>query len=65
MVENSEGNPMFLQNLFHFFSPAAAERRARYRQVFFELEQMTARELDELGIRRCDIPRIARESAVI
>jgi len=54
---------MFLQNIFHFFSPAAAARRARYRQVFFELEQMTARELDELGIRRCDIPRIARESA--
>jgi uncharacterized protein YjiS (DUF1127 family) len=24
---------------------------------------MTARDLDDLGIRRCDIPRIARESA--
>jgi uncharacterized protein YjiS (DUF1127 family) len=44
------------------FSPAAAARRARYRQVFFELEHMSARELDELGIRRCDIARIARES---
>jgi uncharacterized protein YjiS (DUF1127 family) len=54
-----------LYSLTHLdvFSPAAAERRARYRQVFFELEHMTARELTELGIRRCDIPRIARESA--
>jgi len=54
---------MSFHNLFRFFSPAAAQRRARYRQVFFELEHMTARELAELGIRRCDIPRIARESA--
>lgn len=56
---------MSLQNIFRFFSPAAAERRARYRQVCFELEHMSARELDELGIRRCDIPRVARESAAI
>lgn len=53
---------MFLSKLSRFFSADAAERRARYRQVFSELQQMTARDLDDLGIRRCDIPRIARES---
>lgn len=53
---------MFFSNLSRFFGPAAAERRARYRQVLCELQQMTARDLDDLGIRRCDIPRIARES---
>jgi uncharacterized protein YjiS (DUF1127 family) len=47
------------------FSPAAAQRRARYRQELFELDHITARELAELGIRRCDIPRIARDSALI
>ena len=46
-----------------FLSPAARARRARYRRTLGELEQMSARELAELGLHRCDIRRVAREAA--
>jgi uncharacterized protein YjiS (DUF1127 family) len=38
-------------------------RRALYRQTFVELSTLTDRDLADLGFARCDIPRIARDSA--
>lgn len=46
-----------------FLSCTARARRARYRQVRAELERMSPRELEELGLRRCDIHRVARDTA--
>lgn len=40
----------------------AAERSAKYRSVMFELSELTDRELNDIGISRTDIRRIARES---
>lgn len=34
-----------------------------YRQTYNELSALSARELDDLGIARCDIRRIALEAA--
>ena len=45
-----------------YFSAESRARRARYNQVF-ELGLMTDRELNDIGIARCDIHRIAREAA--
>jgi len=47
-----------------YFSPKARARRARYERTLSELERMNARELSELGLRRCDIRRVARENAL-
>jgi len=47
-----------------YFSPQARARRARYERTLSELERMDARELSELGLRRCDIRRVARENAL-
>lgn len=38
-------------------------RRAVYLQTRHELSMLTDRDLADLGIARCDIPRIARSSA--
>lgn len=38
-------------------------RRAAYLQSYRELDALSPRELDDLGIRRADIDAIARESA--
>ncbi|WP_340115504.1 DUF1127 domain-containing protein [Pelagibius sp. 7325] len=46
-----------------WFSPQARARRARYERTLSELGRMDDRELSELGLRRCDIRRIARENA--
>ena len=35
----------------------------RYREVARELSSMSDRDLSDIGINRCDIGRIARESA--
>jgi uncharacterized protein YjiS (DUF1127 family) len=40
---------------------AATERRAKYHSVMFELSELTDRELNDIGISRADIRRIARE----
>lgn len=34
----------------------------KYRQTYHELMQLSGRELADVGIRRSDIPTIARES---
>ncbi|MCG7522283.1 DUF1127 domain-containing protein [Ruegeria sp. Ofav3-42] len=42
------------------------EARARaneYQRTYSELQRLTNRELDDIGIRRCDIADIAREHA--
>jgi uncharacterized protein YjiS (DUF1127 family) len=35
-------------------------RRSRYKRTFAELSRMTDHELNDIGIARYDIPRIAR-----
>ncbi|WP_170467587.1 DUF1127 domain-containing protein [Ruegeria arenilitoris] len=35
--------------------------RAQYNQTYSELQGLTDRELDDIGVRRCDIKDIARE----
>lgn len=40
---------------------ADAERRAAYRQTRRELSSLSDRELDDLGLSRWDIDRVARE----
>ncbi len=47
-----------------YFSPKARARRARYERTLNELGRMNDRELGELGLRRCDIRRVARENAL-
>ena len=42
--------------------PALTEWRRR-RRVLRELEALSDRELTELGLFRCDVPRLAREAA--
>ena len=42
------------------------ENRARaseYNRTYTELQRLSTRELDDIGIRRCDIADIAREHA--
>jgi len=34
----------------------------QYKQTVKELHRLTNRELSDIGISRCDIPRIARET---
>ena len=41
---------------------AAQRRRKSYRNTVFELSQLSDRDLSDLGIARCDIRRLARES---
>ena len=41
---------------------AAHRRRKSYRNTVFELSQCSDRDLSDLGIARCDIRRLARES---
>ena len=45
----------------------AAARRGRreQRRIYRELDAYTDRELDEIGVRRADIPVIAREHPVL
>ena len=43
-----------IKSIKHFFYIRMIEK---------ELSQMSDRELDDIGICRCDIPRIAREDA--
>lgn len=38
-------------------------RWRHYRQTLAELERLSDRELADIGMFRCDLPRIARESA--
>ncbi|WP_108861242.1 MULTISPECIES: DUF1127 domain-containing protein [unclassified Ruegeria] len=35
--------------------------RAQYDQTYSELQSLTDRELDDIGVRRCDIKDIARD----
>ena len=46
-------------------SAAAWEARREQRRVYRELDAYTDRELDEIGLRRADIPVIAREHPVL
>lgn len=50
---------------FRFFSAEARARHARYTQAVFELETMSERELNDIGIHRADIRRVAREAAAL
>jgi uncharacterized protein YjiS (DUF1127 family) len=44
---------------------AAREARREQRRIYRELDAYTDRELDEIGVRRADIPVIAREHPVL
>ena len=46
-----------------YFSAESRARRAQYEQAVFELEQMSDRDLADIGLFRCDIRRVAREAA--
>lgn len=64
-----QGGSVFADALYRltglgWFSPEARARRARYERTLSELERMDDRELGELGLRRCDIRRVARENAL-
>lgn len=39
----------------------ARARAAEYQRTYSELQRLSNRELDDIGIRRCDIADIARE----
>jgi uncharacterized protein YjiS (DUF1127 family) len=41
----------------------AIRRRVEYARTLDELNQLTDRELNDLGFSRCDLRRIAREAA--
>lgn len=48
------------------FIERVKENRARaneYNRTYTELQRLSTRELDDIGIRRCDIADIAREHA--
>ncbi len=38
-------------------------RAAEYRRTYRELQSLSNRELDDIGVRRCDIADIARDHA--
>ena len=42
---------------------SARARAAEYQRTYSELQRLSNRELDDIGIRRCDIADIAREHA--
>jgi uncharacterized protein YjiS (DUF1127 family) len=42
---------------------AAIKRYLKYRNTVYELNQLTSRDLRDLGIARCDIEFIARKHA--
>jgi len=52
-----------ISEFFGGLAQSVAEARAIER-VFNELNDLSQRELDDLGIARSDIPRIARQSVV-
>jgi uncharacterized protein YjiS (DUF1127 family) len=39
------------------------DRQTRVQKTVYELNQLTDRELSDLGISRCDIDRVAKEAA--
>lgn len=56
----SQGGKSLLRSIANYF-----ERRAVYNETLRELSMKTDRELGDLGIRRLDMERIAREAAAI
>ena len=42
---------------------AWAKERRSYKQAVFELNELSDRDLADIGIARCDIPAVAREAA--
>ena len=42
---------------------SAVKRYLKYRETMYELSRLTRRDLQDLGIQRCDIEFIARNSA--
>lgn len=57
-------NALYRLTGLEWFSPAARACRTRYERTLSELGRMDDRELSELGLRRCDIRRVARETAL-
>ncbi|SFR31421.1 protein of unknown function [Yoonia tamlensis] len=63
-IQTVAGNSVLrmIANAFAAFKAAAAQR-AVYRQVFTELENMTDRDLADIGIARGDITAVATKAA--
>ena len=51
-----------MSNIVDKISSAVGQWR-RYRDIVAELEAYSDRELDDIGIMRADIPRVAEEAA--
>lgn len=49
-----------IANLFERVKEARA-KAVEYNRTYNELQRLTNRELDDIGVRRCDIADIARE----
>ena len=47
----------FIKKINHFIT-----ERIRYRVTMNELSSLTDRELTDIGINRCDIPRVAEQN---
>jgi uncharacterized protein YjiS (DUF1127 family) len=47
----------FVKKINHFIT-----ERIRYRVTMNELSSLTDRELTDIGINRCDIPRVAEQN---
>ena len=47
-----------MQNLINYISKKINEHN-RYRRTVIELSNLTTRDLADIGVSRCDIPRIA------
>lgn len=61
-IPASQGAESGLRRLARSFAAWSAERRA-YREAVFELEQLSERDLADIGIARADIPSVARNAA--
>ena len=62
-VQNATKDPSFHRGLTMFdFLSRRYHRWKVYNRTVAELESLTNRDLADLGIARCDIPKIARDS---
>lgn len=59
-VKQPANRKSLLRTIANYF-----ERRALYNETLRELSMMTDRDLNDLGIRRLDMDRIAREAAAM
>lgn len=61
----TQGHASFGARLTALFTriKAARARATEYQRTYSELQRLTNRELDDIGVRRCDIADIAQKHA--